>query len=74
VGGVHRTYLASKIVYPCKMLIAILTKNGIGILPTIYTIIQILIYALMLAKKPKWQFYIVGIHTISGTVYLNLTT
>ena len=74
MGGGHGTYLPAKVVYPFTMLIAILTKDGIGILPTIIAIIQIPIYALILTKKSKWKFYLIGIHIISAIICLNLTT
>ena len=74
MGGGHGTYLPAKVVYPFTMLIAILTKNGIGIIPTIIAIIQIPIYALILIKKPKWKFYLIGIHIISAIICLNLPT
>ncbi|WP_225312728.1 hypothetical protein, partial [Pseudotamlana haliotis] len=56
------------------MIIAILSKNGIGIFPTILAIVQIPIYALIITKKPKWKYYLLGIHLISVIICLNLTT
>lgn len=72
--GGHGTYLLAKVVYPITMMIAILTKNGIGILPTIIAIAQIPIYVLILTKKPKSKFYPIGIHIILAVLCLNLTT
>jgi hypothetical protein len=51
MGAGHGTYLFAKIFYPYTMIIAILTKKGIGIFPTILAIVQIPIYALILTKK-----------------------
>jgi uncharacterized BrkB/YihY/UPF0761 family membrane protein len=72
MGGGHGTYLPAKVVYPFTMLIAILTKNGIGILPTIIAVGQIPIYALILTKKPKWKFIILGLHILAVIICLNL--
>ena len=74
IGGGHGTFLLAKVVYPITMIIAILTKNGIEILPITIAIVQIPIYALILAKKPKWKFYLIGIHMILAIICLNLTT
>ena len=74
IGGGHGFYWPAKLVYPYSMLIAILTENEIGIFPTIIAIAQIPIYALILAKKPKWKFYVIGIHIILAIICLNLTT
>ncbi|WGH75755.1 hypothetical protein P8625_00915 [Tenacibaculum tangerinum] len=72
MGGGHGTYLPAKVVYPFSMLIAILTKNGIGILSIIIAVVQVPIYALILTKKFKWKFYLVGVHLISVITCLNL--
>jgi hypothetical protein len=72
IGGGHGTYLPAKVVYPFTMLIAILTKNGIGIFPIIIAIIQILIYSLILIKKPKWKFIILGFHILTVIICLTL--
>lgn len=72
MGGGHGTYLPAKVVYPFTMLIAILTKNGIGIFPIIIAIIQILIYSLILIKKPKWKFIILGFHILTVIICLTL--
>jgi hypothetical protein len=74
IGGGHGTYFPAKVVYPFTMLIAILTKNGIGIFPTIIAITQIPIYSLILAKKPKWKFYVLGLHILAIIICLNLPT
>jgi len=74
MSGGHGTYLLAKVIYPFTMLIAILTKSGIGIFPTIIAIAQIPIYALILTKKPKWKFYVIGIHIVLAIICLNLTT
>jgi hypothetical protein len=74
MGGGHGTFLLAKVIYPITMLIAILTKNGIGVLPTIIAIAQIPIYALIITKKPKWKYYLIGIHLILAIICLNLTT
>jgi uncharacterized BrkB/YihY/UPF0761 family membrane protein len=74
MGAGHGTNLFAKIFYPFTMIIAILSKNGIGILPTILAIVQIPIYALILTKKPKWKYYIIGTHLIAVIICLNLTT
>ena len=73
-GGGHGTYLPAKVFYPFTMLIAILTQNEIGILPTIIAIAQIPIYALILTKKPKWKLYLIAIHVLSAIICLSLTT
>ena len=65
IGGGHGTFLLAKVVYPITMIIAILTKNGIGILPITIAIV---------AKKPKWKFYLIGIHIILAIICLNLVT
>ena len=74
MGAGHGTNLFAKIFYPYTMIIAILSKNGIGIFPTLLTIIQIPIYAIILTKKPKWKYYILGVHIVSVIICLNLTT
>ena len=73
-GAGHGTFLLAKIVYPITMSIAILTRSPIGILPIIIAITQIPFYALILNKKPKWKYYLIGIHIILAIVCLNLTT
>ena len=64
MGGGHGTYLPAKVVYPISMIISILSKNGIGTFAIIIAIAQIPVYALILNKKPKWIFYIIGIHIV----------
>ena len=73
-GGGHGTYLPAKVIYPTTMIIAILTKNGIGIIPIIIAIVQIPIYALILTKKLEWKFYLIVIHVVLVILCLNLTT
>jgi hypothetical protein len=74
MGGGHGTYLPAKVVYPITMIISILSKNGIGTFAIIIAIIQIPAYALVLNKKPKRIFYIIGIHIILVIICFNLPT
>ncbi|WP_027391821.1 hypothetical protein [Aquimarina latercula] len=74
IGAGHGTNLFAKIFYPFTMIIAILSKNGIGIFPTILAIVQIPIYALIMTKRPKWKYYLIGIHIISAIICLYLPT
>ena len=74
MGGGHGTFLLAKVIYPITMIIAILTKNGIRVFPTILAVVQIPIYALILTKKPKWKYYLLGVHIISVIICLNLAT
>ena len=74
MGGGHGTYLLAKIIYPLTMIIAILTKSGIGIFSSIIAIIQIPVYSLVILKKPKWKLLLFGIHIILVIICLNLPT
>lgn len=74
MGGGHGTYVPAKVVYPYSMLISILINNEIGTLSIIIAIIQVPIYSLFFVKKPKWKFYVIGIHAIAAITCLNLSS
>ena len=61
-GGGHGTYLPAKLIYPFTMLLA---KSEIGTVGLILAVLQIPIYALILEKKPKWKFYLIGVHLLA---------
>ena len=61
-GGGHGTYLPAKLIYPFTMLSA---KSEIGTVGLILAILQIPIYALILEKKPKWKYYLIGVHLLA---------
>ena len=73
MGGGHGFYWPAKIIYPYSMIISVL-NNQIGILAIILTVIQIPIYGIVISKKSKWTYIILGIHIISAIVCLNLPT
>ena len=73
-GGGHGTYLSAKLIYPFSMILAGF-KDEIGTLEIVMAIIQIPIYALIIyLKKPKWIFYIIGLHTLAVIICLNIST
>ena len=73
MGGGHGFFWPAKIVYPYAMIMAV-TNNQIGILSLILAVIQVPIYAVIIYKKPKLTFVIIGIHIVSAIVCLNLPT
>ena len=62
-GGGHGTYIPAKIIFPFTMLLANL-YNEIGVIGFIIAIIQIPIYSRILISKPKWKYFVFGIHLI----------
>ena len=73
MGGGHGFFWPAKVIYPYAMTIAI-TNNQIGILSLILAVIQVPIYAIVIDKKPKLTFVIIGIHIVLAIVCLNLPT
>lgn len=70
-GGGHGTYLPAKLIYPFTMIIAEF-KNEIGIFGIILAVFQIPVYALIIKRKPKWKYYIAGIHFIAVLIALSI--
>jgi hypothetical protein len=60
-GGGHGTYIPAKIIFPFTMLLANL-NNEIGLIGLIIALIQIPIYSRILMAKPKWNYFVFGIH------------
>lgn len=60
-GGGHGTYIPAKIIFPFTMLLANL-NNEIGLIGLIIAVIQIPIYSRILIAKPKWKYFVFGIH------------
>jgi len=73
MGGGHGFFWPAKIIYPYSMIISVL-NNQIGILAIILAVIQVPIYGILICKKSKWNYIILGIHIISAIVCLNLPT
>ena len=73
MGGGHGFFWPAKIVYPYSMIISVL-NNQIGILAIVIAVIQIPIYGIIVTKKPKWTYLILGIHIVSAIICLNLPT
>ena len=73
MGGGHGFFWPAKVVYPYSMIISVM-NNQIGILATIIAVVQIPIYGILMTKKPKWTLIILGIHTVSAIISLNLPT
>jgi hypothetical protein len=60
-GGGHGTYFPAKIIFPFTMLLANL-NNEIGLIGLIIALFQIPIYSRILMAKPKWKYFVFGIH------------
>ncbi|WP_156100744.1 hypothetical protein [Gillisia sp. Hel_I_29] len=73
MGGGHGIFWPAKLIYPYSMNIAVM-NNQIGIFAIIIAIIQIPIYAILISRKIKWIYAILGIHIISAIICLNLPT
>lgn len=73
MGGGHGFFWPAKVIYPYSMIIAIM-NNQIEILATILAIIQIPLYSIIINKKSKWKFLILGIHIVSTIICLNIPT
>jgi hypothetical protein len=73
MGGGHGFFWPAKIVYPYSMIISVL-NNQIGVLAIIIAVIQVPIYGIVIIKKPKLTLLILGIHTVSAIICLNLPT
>ena len=73
MGGGHGFFWPAKVIYPYSMIITVM-NNQIDILAIVLAIIQIPIYAVLISKKNKWKFIILGIHIVSAIICLNLPT
>jgi O-antigen ligase len=73
MGGGHGFFWPAKIIYPYSMIIGVL-NNQIEALSIIIAVIQIPIYGIIISKKSKWIFLILGIHIISAVICLYLPT
>jgi len=71
-GGGHGTYIPAKIIFPFTMILVNL-NNEISVVGFIIAIIQIPFYGAILANKPKWKYFLFGIHflAISLCFYFN---
>lgn len=70
-GGGHGTYLPAKLFYPFTMIIAEY-RNEIGIFGILLAVFQIPVYALIINRKPKWKYYILGIHLTAVLIALGI--
>ena len=73
MGGGHGFFWPAKIIYPYSMIISV-ANNQIGILAIILAVIQIPLYSVVINKKSKWKFLILGIHIVSAIICLNIPT
>lgn len=60
-GGGHGTCIPAKIIFPFTMLLANI-NNEINFIGFILALIQIPIYSRILMNKPKWKYFLIGIH------------
>tara|TARA_R110002124_G_scaffold115746_5_gene271729 strand:- start:357 stop:650 length:294 start_codon:yes stop_codon:yes gene_type:complete len=60
-GGGHGTYIPAKVVFPFTMLLTKL-NNEINLIGIFLALIQIPIYSAILKYKPKWKYYLFGVH------------
>ena len=60
-GGGHGSYIPAKIIFPFTMLLANI-NNEINFIGFILALIQIPIYSRILMNKPKWKYFLIGIH------------
>lgn len=72
-GGGHGTYLPAKIFYPYTMIISEL-QDFIGITALLLAIIEIPIYVYIWNKKPKWKYYLIGVHILAIIIAFSLTS
>ena len=72
-GAGHGTFLIAKVIYPYTMIIAQL-HNIIEVPEIVLAIFQIPIYAYIFQKKPKWNYYIIGIHILAVVICLCQTS
>jgi hypothetical protein len=63
-GGGHGTYIPAKIIFHFTMLLANL-NNEISLIGFIIALIPIPIYSRILMDKPKWKYFVFGIHLLA---------
>src|SRR5690606_24409454 len=73
MGGGHGLFWPAKVIFPYSMLIS-LVNNQIGSVAIFLAVIQIPIYGIIITKKSKWNFLILGIHIVSAIICLTLPT